>query len=115
MPLAHRARGWDDLSAVEQTILMVAAQERTLEHACASWSEHPGRTSDIELTRGTAMTLYKNGLIGFYRVDDGYPDLSTKDLATVFNTRSYWDAGHSNSSRVGVFLTTSGEDTVLGP
>ncbi len=112
---AHRALCWDDLDAVEQTILMVAAQERTLKHACASWSEQPGRTSDIELTRGAAQTQYNRGLIGFYRVDDGYPDLSSKDLATVFGSPSYWDVCHVNSGRVGMFLTTAGEDTVLGP
>ena len=107
--------GWDNLNAVEQMILVVASREHTLQHACVSWADQPGRLAEIELTKAVASTLNHRGLIGFYRVDDGYPDLSSQDLSTVFTGHSYWDARHANSRRVGMFLTTVGEDTVLGP
>lgn len=113
--LAHRGHCWDDLDAVEQTILMVAAREHTLDQACAAWSDHPDRPADMRLTKTTAVAQFHRGLIGFYRVDDGYPDLSSNDLATVLAGHSYWDARHGNSRLVGMYLTTAGEDTVLGP
>jgi hypothetical protein len=59
--------------------------------------------------------LFDSGLIGFYRVDDGYPDLGEVDVRLVFADQSHWDCEQQNASQVGVFLTTAGEDVVLGP
>ena len=112
---SRRRMSWDDLDPVEQSLLVVAAKESTLDQACASWAGQPRRPAAVELTKSVALSMYRAGLIGFYRIDDGYPDMSDTDLTRVFQGRTYWDAGHVNSRRVGVFLTAAGEDTVLGP
>lgn len=111
----QRLPRWDDLDAVEQSLLVVASQERTLANACASWSPSPRRRTEIEHTRSAAARLLHRGLIGFYRVDDGYPDLSESDVDTVLRGYTHWDCGHTDAGIVGLFLTTAGEDLVLGP
>lgn len=106
---------WDDLDPVEQSLLGVASREHTLDHACASWTDRPGRRREIELTKAAARKLFNHDLIGFYRVDDGYPDLSDSDRSTIFRGITYWDKNHCDAAMVGIFLTTAGEEIVLGP
>ena len=106
---------WDDLDAIEQSLLVVAARERMLDQACPAWADRPRRDGAIELTKQAARGLLHRGLIGFFRVSEGYPDLSENDLGLVFRGRSYWDCADENSRQVGLFLTTAGEDVVLGP
>ncbi len=106
---------WDDLDPIEQSLLGVASQERTLDHACASWTNRPRRRREIELTKAAAERLFQRGLIGFYRVEDGYPDLADTDRVTIFRGISYWDQNHSDACMVGLFLTTTGEEVVLSP
>jgi len=62
-----------------------------------------------------ARRLLQLGFIGFYRVDDGYPDLCDRDLSVVFGDQSHWECGQDNARSVGLYLTTAGEDLVLGP
>jgi hypothetical protein len=106
---------WDDLDAVEQSLLAVAAREHTLDHACASWAALPPRRGDVEMTMQAAGRLLALGFIGFYRVQDGYPDVCDQDLRLVFCDQSHWQCGQENAGRVGLYLTTAGEDLVLGP
>jgi len=111
----RRVAVWDDLDAVEQSLLAVAAREHTLDGACASWAAQPLRRGDIEMTVRAAGRLHQLGLIGFYRIADGYPDLCDPDLQPVLNDPSQWECGNDTARRVGLYLTTSGEDLVLGP
>jgi hypothetical protein len=111
----RRVAAWDDLDAVEQSLLVVAAREHTLGHACASWSAQPLRRADVEMTMQAATRLLDYGFIGFYRVENGYPDLCEGDLNVVLGDRSHWECGHDQARRVGLYLTTAGEDLVLGP
>lgn len=113
--LSPPALVWDDLDPVEQSLLAAASQERTLDHACASWTDRPRRRRDIERTRAAAAKLFDHGLIGFYRVADGYPDLTDADRATIFRSNTFWDRDHCDAAVVGLFLTTAGEEVVLGP
>ena len=106
---------WDGLDPIEQTLLVVASQEYTLGRACGSWAHRPRRPIAIEMTKHAAIKLFDKGLIGFYRVDDGYPDLGVRDVERVFADQSHWDCDHQNSDQVGIYLTTAGEDVVLGP
>jgi hypothetical protein len=48
-------------------------------------------------------------------VDDGYPDLSDSERSTIFRGITYWDTNHGDAALVGIFLTTAGEEIVLGP
>ena len=68
-----------------------------------------------ELTKAAARRLFNHDLIGFYRVDDGYPDLSDSERSTIFRGITYWDKNHGDAALVGIFLTTAGEEIVLGP
>ena len=109
-----RATVWDDLDAVEQSLMAVASREHTLDRACVSWSQRPRGHSEIAMTQHSAHRLVEKGLIGFYRVGDGYPDLTAEELATVFQENTYWDLSHLHAHGVGLFLTEAGEDVVLG-
>jgi hypothetical protein len=111
----RRVAAWDDLDAVEQSLLVVAAREHTLGHACASWSAQPLRRGDVEMTMHAARRLLDFGLIGFYRVENGYPDLCDGDLKFVLGDQSHWECGHDQARGVGLYLTNAGEDLVLGP
>ena len=111
----RRSLCWDDLDPIEQSLLVVAARERTLDHACSSWAERPSQPIAIAMTKRSAVKLFDNGLVGFYRVEVGYPDLSEVDVRLVLVDNSYWDREQKNACRVGLFLTTAGEDVVLGP
>jgi len=106
---------WDDLDPIEQTLLVVASQEYTLGRACGSWATRPRRPIAMEMTKHAAIKLFDKGLIGFFRVDVGYPDLGMPDVERVFADQSHWDCDHQNSDHVGIYLTTAGEDVVLGP
>jgi hypothetical protein len=109
-----RTGGWDDLDAVEQSLIAVAAREHTLDRACVSWSQRPRGHSEIAMTKHSAQALLNKGLIGFYRLEDGDPDLTQEELRTVFQENTYWDLGHVHAHGVGLFLTEAGEDVVLG-
>ena len=111
----HRDVCWDRLGPIEQSLLVVASRDDTLDRACGSWAHRPRRPIAIEMTKQAAAMLFENGLIGFYRVDDGYPDLSEVDVRMVFTDRTYWDCEHVNAHQAGMFLTTAGEDVVRGP
>lgn len=105
---------WDDLDAVEQSLLAVAAREQTLDRACASWAQRARGRSEIGMTKHSARRLLDKGLIGFYRIRDGYPDLTDDELCAVFQENSYWDLNHPSAHGVGLYLTAPGEDVVLG-
>jgi len=112
---AHRrVLVWADLDAVEQSLLVVASQERTLDHVCEFWTQRAQGRSEIAITIYSARRLFDDGLIGFYRVGEGYPDLTDAELGSVFEGHTFWDRGHDNARSVGVYLTTTGEDVVLG-
>jgi hypothetical protein len=111
----RRVAAWDDLDAVEQSLLAVAAREHTLGHACASWSAQPLRRGDLDITMQAAGRLLDLGFIGFYRVENGYPDLGDRDLRLVLGDHSHWECGQRNARLTGLYLTTAGEDLVLGP
>jgi hypothetical protein len=106
---------WDDLDPIEQSLLVVASRDYILGRACGSWAQRPRRPIAMEMTRHAAIKLFKKGLIGFYRVDVGYPDLAEADVERVLADQRYWDCDHQNASQVGVYLTTAGEEVVLGP
>ena len=111
---AAQAIVWDDLDAVEQSLLAVAAREHTLDRACASWAQRARGRSEISMTKHSARRLLDRGLIGFFRVGEGYPDLTDDELCAVFQVNSYWDHSHLHAHGVGLYLTTAGEDVVLG-
>ena len=69
----------------------------------------------MEMTKHAAIKLFDKMLISFYRVDDGYPDLGVPEVERVFADQSHWDCDHQHSGQVGIYLTTAGEDVVLGP
>ena len=117
-PSRRRVAVWDDLDAIEQSLLAVAAGERTLDLACTSWAAPPLRGGVLKMTMRAAGRLHELGLIGFYRIEDGYPDLGEHELNLVFSDRSHWECGPDDAGRlgrVGMYLTTAGEDLVLGP
>lgn len=111
---AAQAIVWDDLDAVEQSLLAVAAREHTLDRACASWAQRARGRSEISMTMHSARRLLDRGLIGFFRVGEGYPDLTDDELCAVFQVNTYWDHSHLHAHGVGLYLTTAGEDVVLG-
>jgi hypothetical protein len=111
----RRVAARDDLDAVEQSLLVVSAREHTLGHACACWSAQPLRRGDVEMTMHAAGRLLDFGVIGFYRVEDGYPDLCDGELKFVLGDQSRWECGHDQARGVGLHLTNAGEDLVLDP
>ena len=106
---------WDDLGLIEQTLLVVASREQTLENACSAWSHSPHLCGDIQRTMVAAQELHRCGLIGFYRVRDGYPDLDADEIGTVLSAACYWESTRLESPGVGLYLTTSGEDVMIEP
>lgn len=107
---ARRVTRWRQLDGTEQQLLVVAVREYTLDHAT---DPSAGPSGDIAASRGAGQRLLQLGLIGFYEVTDGYPDLTGAKLDLVLREDSWWDSTNDASRRVGVYLTTSGEDLVL--
>ena len=106
---------WHELAAIEQSLLIAASREQTLDQACVSWSLPPPRLFDVQVMRTAARGLVDRGLIGFYLVQDGYPDLTTSELTAVLAANACWDSTRPDARGIGLYLTPAGEDVVLGP
>jgi hypothetical protein len=108
---------WDDLDAIEQSLLTVAAGERTLDLACTSWAAPPLSRGVVKMTMRAAGRLHELGLIGFYRIEDGYPDLGEHELGLVFSDRSHWECGPDDAGRVDIpcRLMSSRSDCLVLP
>jgi hypothetical protein len=109
---ARRVTRWRQLDAIEQQLLVIASRDSILDQA-TSWSDQPATADEINATRLAAGRLYQLALIGFFLVTDGYPDVSSQELETVLGDCSFWQCDNECAQRVGMFLTTAGEDLVL--
>lgn len=93
--------GWDDLTADEQDLLLAASTEDPLWAVCERFSG-----PDLMVA---AARVVGAGLIWLYRMDLGYPDLTSAEVAAVCSDVGWWERGGAGCTRVGMYLTEAGE------
>jgi hypothetical protein len=57
-----------------------------------------------------ASSLVDLGLIWFYRVVDGYPDLTATEVSRLCGDSVHWQATDADCQQVGLYLTDCGEE-----
>ncbi len=92
---------WDTLADDEQDLILAASTDGPLWALCDS-------RSAVEL-HSAAGRLVARGLIWFYLLEDGYPDLTPAQVCDVCTDPRWWDVGGTRCYEVGVYLTEAGE------
>jgi hypothetical protein len=108
-PTLVPAACWEGLTYLEQNLLLAAVAEKPLWMPCASVADERD-TSPAESLRTAASRLVDLGLVWFYRVVDGYPDLTAAEVAGLCGDSIHWHATDADCQQVGLYLTDCGEE-----
>lgn len=99
---------WQQFTYLEQNLLLAAFAEKPLWVPCASTADEHGHSAEPGL-REAAIRMVRSGLVWFYRLDDGYPDLTPAEVDEVCSDSELWDADDEACHQIGLYLTDRGE------
>lgn len=99
---------WEQLGFLEQNLLLAALAEKPLWVTCAGVEGLLDGDSVVAL-RLAARRLVDLGLIWFYRVEEGYPDLTPAEADELCADDRHWDPRLEDCTSFGLYLTEHGE------
>lgn len=100
---------WEQLTGLEQNLVLAAFAEKQLWVPCASLADGSDPNARFALQLA-ARHLVDLGLVWFYRLCDGYPDLTAAEVDCLCDDDRMWDVTGDGCHWVGLYLTDIGED-----
>lgn len=104
---------WAELSDLERGVLLLAGEEAMLWEVAATLEPEPERRGSRVVADGQRVVgdLARRGLLWFYRLDDGNPDLSETAVVDLFNQPGRWlrDETTGAVANVCLYATAEGE------
>jgi hypothetical protein len=98
---------WEDLGGIAQNLLLAALAERPLSVVCRS--RYDGEPLHGKELQEAAALLVGAGLLWFYRIEDGYPDLTEEETERLLADVGVWTCDTGLCSAYGMYLTDVGE------
>lgn len=98
---------WEELTAAEQHLLLAALAEKPLWLARVS-SDDSGVGAPAAVLRVAARRMVEFGLVWFYRLEQGYPDVTAVEVDRLCADDVHWRTSH-DGHRYGLYLTDAGE------
>ncbi len=85
-------RTWDDLSDLEREFMILADDEAMLWELHDLVEELTDATGAVAvaLTQDIVAQLAREGFLWFYRLEEGYPPLTKRDVITLLGSQRPW-------------------------
>jgi hypothetical protein len=109
-------RTWEQLSGVEQQVLILASEEAMLWEVCAALGPDSDTHNAVAAGQRVTAALAREGLLWFYRLAEGNPSLTEAEVVDLFNATDRWLRDEAAGTVAGICLfPTDAGDGLLHP